>query len=186
MSLFVLRTFRHASAICVVLSNLKDSFRPENGINLWIFSYYYFLQLSTWNNSAIVHGWTYSILAMKLHQGPVCIDGMVNLIVIVVHTMTFKFVYIVRNQFLLRKSWCFTRTDIAKSLSGLLWNWKNLTHEWNQQYWLLHTYLTVIFVDRSKKACVNWSKEILKNYDRSVLKHVYKSWYFQMNPIQQK
>ena len=35
LRLYVLRTFWHTSAICVVYSNLKESFRPKNGIKSW-------------------------------------------------------------------------------------------------------------------------------------------------------
>ena len=55
LSLYVLRTFWHMSAICVVYSNLNDRSRSKNGIKSWTFSCDYFLQLSTWINSTTVH-----------------------------------------------------------------------------------------------------------------------------------
>ena len=46
--LYILRTFWHKSAICVVYSNLKDSFRPKQKreINREHLSWHYFIQLS--------------------------------------------------------------------------------------------------------------------------------------------
>ena len=38
-------------------ANLKDSFRPKNGIKSWIILCDYFLQLSTWINLTTVHRW---------------------------------------------------------------------------------------------------------------------------------
>ena len=58
MRLYVLSTFWHTSAICVVYSDLRDSSRPKNGIKSWTFSCVYFLQLFTWINSTTVHRWT--------------------------------------------------------------------------------------------------------------------------------
>ena len=46
LRLYILRTFWHTSAICVVYSNLKDSFRPKNLMKLWICLWDYYLQLS--------------------------------------------------------------------------------------------------------------------------------------------
>ena len=58
LRLYLLRTFWHTNAICVVYSNLQDSSRPKNVIKSWAFSCNYFLQLSTWINSTTVHRWT--------------------------------------------------------------------------------------------------------------------------------
>ena len=61
------------------------------------------IQLLKWinlNNSASMN--LIQLLAMKLPQGPVFIDGMVNLTEVVAHSKT-NFVKVVQNQLLLRK-----------------------------------------------------------------------------------
>ena len=56
-------------------------------------------------------------LAMKLHQGPVFIDGMVNSTEVVVHSKT-NFVKVVQNQLLFRKPLmlCVFREGCPKSV----------------------------------------------------------------------
>ena len=61
LRLYVLRTFWHTRAICVVYSNLQDSSCPKSGFKSWKCLCDYFLQLSMWINSTTVHQWASKI-----------------------------------------------------------------------------------------------------------------------------
>ena len=87
-------------ALFVVYSNLRDSSRTKNGIKSWTFSCDYFLQRCIDNNSALMN--LIQFLAMKLHKGPVFIDGMVKSTEVVVHSKS-NFVKAVQNQLLFPK-----------------------------------------------------------------------------------
>ena len=60
----------------------------------------YFHTLIFYNNTTSMN--LIQFLAMKLHQGPVFMDGMVNWTEVVIHSKT-NFVKVIRNQLLLRK-----------------------------------------------------------------------------------
>ena len=69
-------------------------------------------------------------LAMKLHQKPVFIDGMVNSTVVVVYSKT-NFVKVVQNLLLFRKLLSCAPTDIARSSCDLSRDWDKFRHKWD-------------------------------------------------------
>lgn len=59
---------------------------------------------------------------MKIHQGAVLIDDIMNLIVVVVHFKS-KFMKVVQNQLLFRET-----NDALCEKYDLSWDWDNLMH----------------------------------------------------------
>ena len=134
-------------------------FAQKNGIKSWKFSCDYF-DVDWLNNSALMK--LIKFLDMKLHQGPVFIDGMVNSI---------------EPQFTSRRiswrsskisccsgnHWYCAPTDIARSSCGLSWDWYNIA--WT--FWLpnvgSHTIcqsLKKINQSEWQKCFYNWFKRM--------------------------
>ena len=138
-------------------------------------------------------------LAMKLHQGPVIIDCMVNSTEGVVHTKT-NFVKVVQNQLLFRKplmlcaSWyckianmAYREIEATLGISGTSIHsilHEHLTDKKICSRWIPHN----LSIAQKKKACVDWSKEILQRCNRDASKHVYdivtgdESWIYAHDP----
>ena len=122
-------------------------------------------------------------LAMKLHHGPVFIDGLVNSTEIVVHSKA-NFVKVIQNQLLFQKPlmlranwyrkivmWPIDEIETTLDIIGTSVHsifLEHLTVKKICSRWLSHN-LSIA----QKKAHVNWSKEILQKNDLGASKHVY-------------
>ena len=122
-------------------------------------------------------------LAMKLHQGPVFIDGMLNSTEIVVPSKT-NFVKVMQTQLLFRKSLMLCAVLILQDRHVTYREIETtLVISGTSIDSILHQYLTVKKICSrwipqnlsiaQKKARVDWSKEMLQKYDHGASKHVY-------------
>ena len=91
-------------------------------MNIFVRLFFTTFDVDKLNNSASMN--LIQFLAMKLHQGPVFINGMVNSTELVVHSKT-NFVKVVQNQFLSWKTLMLCPNWYCKIV---LWPRKNLTY----------------------------------------------------------